>query len=122
MEISRSGNGAHFWLFFSEPIEASIARGLGAQLLTQTMRENARLAFSSYDRMFPNQDTIPKGGFGNLIALPFQKDAFKNGGSIFVDNEFKPYPDQWMYLSTVQRISRLQLDAMDYQGTCGNAR
>ncbi len=111
VEISRSGNGAHFWLFFSEPIEAPVARGLGSQLLTQSMRENARLAFSSYDRMFPNQDTVPKGGFGNLIALPFQKEAYKNGGSIFVDSAFIPYPDQWMYISTIQRISRAQIDA-----------
>ena len=111
VEISRSGNGAHLWLFFSEPIEASVARRLGSQLLTQSMRENARLAFSSYDRMFPNQETIPKGGFGNLIALPFQKESFKNGGSIFVNSAFEPYPDQWTYLSTIQKINRIRIDA-----------
>lgn len=78
-------------------------------LLTEAMRENARMQFSSYDRMFPNQDTMPKGGFGNLIALPFQREAFKNGGSIFVDESLHPYPDQWTYLSTIKRISLNQI-------------
>lgn len=111
VEISRSGNGAHFWLFFQETIEASTARNFGSLLLSQTMQENARLQFSSYDRMFPNQDTMPKGGFGNLIALPFQKEAYKHGGCIFVDETLTPYPDQWTFLSSVHRISHLQIEA-----------
>ena len=111
VEISRSGNGAHFWLFFTEPIEASLARSFGSLLLTQSMQENARLRFSSYDRMFPNQDTMPKGGFGNLIALPFQKEAYKNGGCVFVDENFLPYSDQWVFLSSVRRISRSQIES-----------
>ena len=110
VEISRSGNGAHFWLFFDEPIQASLARSFGSMLLTQSMQENARLKFSSYDRMFPNQDTMPKGGFGNLIALPFQREAYQNGGSIFVDESLTPYPDQWTFLSSIQRIGRSQIN------------
>jgi hypothetical protein len=80
IEISRSGNGAHLWFFFSASMEASLARTFGSLLLTLAMHENAQLSFSSYDRMFPNQDVMPKGGFGNLIALPFQKSAYQNGG------------------------------------------
>lgn len=75
------------------------------------MHENARLSFSSYDRMFPNQDVIPKGGFGNLIALPFQKSAYQNGGSIFVDDELKPFADQWAFLSSIRKICKAQLEA-----------
>lgn len=109
IEISRSGNGAHLWFFFETPIQAALARNFGSMLLTEAMRENARMQFSSYDRMFPNQDSMPKGGFGNLIALPFQREAFKNGGSIFVDESLHPYPDQWTYLSTIKRISLNQI-------------
>lgn len=109
VEVSRSGNGAHFWLFFSEEIEAALARSFASLLLTQSMQENARLQFSSYDRMFPNQDIMPKGGFGNLIALPFQKEAYQNGGCVFVDRSFTPYPDQWVFLSTLEKINRAQI-------------
>ena len=97
VEISRSGNGAHLWLFFEGPVPAALARNLGSLLLTQSMQANARLGFSSYDRMFPNQDTLPQGGFGNLIALPFQKSAYPNGGCLFVDEHFQAYPDQWAF-------------------------
>ena len=82
VEISRSGNGAHTWIFFSEPILASLARKLGSGILTRTM-ETSKLSFKSYDRFFPNQDTMPKGGFGNLVALPLQGNARKNGNSVF---------------------------------------
>ena len=70
VERSRSGNGAHVWIFFEETILAKVARKLGNILLTKTI-EKGTLDLSSYDRLFPNQDTMPKGGFGNLIALPF---------------------------------------------------
>lgn len=86
-------NGAHLWIFFSEPVEASSARLLGSILLTLAMKQHARLSFSSYDRMFPNQETMPKGGFGNLIALPLQPAAARQGGSLFVDAQWRPYPD-----------------------------
>ena len=76
VERSRSGNGAHVWIFFEESIPARIARKMGNILLTKTM-EKASLKLDSYDRILPNQDTMPKGGFGNLIALPFQGESSK---------------------------------------------
>ena len=112
VEISRSGNGAHLWIFFAEPVEAAKARQMGSALLTQAMKKHARLAFSSYDRMFPNQDTMPKGGFGNLIALPLQPAAARQGGSLFVDERWQPYPDQWVYLSGVQKLNAVQIDIL----------
>ncbi len=110
VEVSRSGNGAHLWVFFSDAVEAAKARALGSVLLTLAMREHARLSFKSYDRMFPNQDTMPKGGFGNLIALPLQVAAARHGGSLFVDDQLNPYADQWMFLSWVQKLSASQVD------------
>lgn len=91
-ERSRSGNGAHLWLFFFETVSAADARKIGSGLLTKAMEEHHELNFNSYDRMFPNQDVIPKGGFGNLIALPLQGKARKKENSVFVDEDFIPYP------------------------------
>src|SRR5208337_3954789 len=75
LERSRSGNGGHIWFFFEEAISASLARKLGSHVLTETMESRPEIGLGSYDRFFPNQDTMPKGGFGNLIALPLQKQA-----------------------------------------------
>lgn len=111
VERSRSGRGAHVWFFFSEPVSAADARRLGSGLLTHTMACRHELNFKSYDRLFPSQDTLPKGGFGNLIALPFQGQAQKNGNSLFVDEQFVPYLDQWEYLSTLPKITPDQLSA-----------
>lgn len=110
VERSRSGNGAHVWFFFERPVPAADARKLGSRLLTQTMMRRHELSFKSYDRLFPLQDTVPSGGFGNLIALPFQGQAQKDGNSLFVDEAFNPYPDQWAFLSTLPRITPEQLD------------
>lgn len=112
VEVSRSGNGAHLWIFFSEPIEAAKVRSLGSVILTLAMKQHARLSFHSYDRMFPNQDTMPKGGFGNLIALPLQVAAARNGGSLFVDEQMQPFADQWMYLSGIERLNEEQVDTL----------
>lgn len=104
LERSRSGNGAHLWLFFTEAIPATLARKLGAHLLTETMEHRAGIGLDSYDRFFPNQDTLPQGGFGNLIALPLQKQPRELGNSVFLDDDFESHPDQWAFLSTIRRI------------------
>lgn len=105
LERSRSGNGAHIWIFFDKPILASHARKMGAALLTETMDSCPEIGFESYDRFFPNQDTLPSGGFGNLIALPLQRFPRDQGNSLFLDNNFNPYQDQWMFLQSVPKMS-----------------
>jgi len=110
LERSRSGNGGHVWIFFSEAVPASSARNLGCYLVTRTMTRRHQLGMDSYDRLFPNQDTVPKGGFGNLIALPFQKVPGEKGNTLFLDENFKPYPDQWSYLASIKRVSPLILE------------
>jgi hypothetical protein len=112
IERSRSGNGAHVWLFFKEAIPAALARRLGAHILTETMERRPEVGLDSYDRSFPNQDTLPRGGFGNLIALPLQKQAREHGNSVFLDDEFVPCSDQWAFLSTVPRISRSRVETI----------
>ena len=99
VERSRSGNGAHAWFFFAEPVIANVARRMGCYLITETMSRRHELGIDSYDRLFPNQDTMPRGGFGNLIALPLQYDARKDGNTVFLDDEFKAHADQWAYLA-----------------------
>jgi len=111
LERSRSGNGAHFWFFFAEAIPAVNARRLGTHLLTEAMEARPEIGLASYDRMFPNQDTLPKGGFGNLIALPLQKEARMAGNSVFLDEDFEPYPDQWTYLGSLAKIERREVTA-----------
>jgi superfamily II DNA or RNA helicase len=105
LERSRSGNGGHVWTFFSEPIPAKLARQLGAFMLTQSMEFRPEIGFDSYDRFFPSQDTLPKGGFGNLIVLPLQRRPREKGNSLFVDPNCNPYPDQWRFLSHIQRMN-----------------
>jgi superfamily II DNA or RNA helicase len=105
IERSRSGNGAHAWIFFKENISASLARRMGSSLVTKTMSKRYKLSMKSYDRLFPNQDTLPKGGFGNLIALPFQKEAMKRGNSLFIDENCTPYADQWKFLSAIEKMA-----------------
>jgi superfamily II DNA or RNA helicase len=104
IERSRSGNGAHAWLFFAAPISANIARRVGCYLLTETMTRRHELSMESYDRLFPNQDTMPRGGFGNLIALPLQHEPRQRGNSVFVDDQFEPFADQWAFLASLERI------------------
>ena len=105
LERSRSGNGGHVWIFFAEPVPARTARQLGAALITETMENRPEIGFTSYDRFFPSQDTMPLGGFGNLIALPLQRKARENGNSVFIDDDLRPHDDQWAYLSSLPRIS-----------------
>jgi superfamily II DNA or RNA helicase len=105
IERSRSGNGAHAWFFFAEPITASTARTFGCYFITETMSNRHQLSMESYDRLFPSQDTLPKGGFGNLIAMPLQHNPRQNGNTLFVDENFAPFEDQWVFLSSMQRIA-----------------
>ena len=104
LERSRSGNGGHVWIFFDRAVPAITACKLGCVILTQTMERRHQLGLDSYDRFFPNQDTMPKGGFGNLIALPLQAAPRKIGNSVFIDSDFRPYPEQWGFLSTLERM------------------
>jgi len=112
VERSRSGSGAHAWFFFSEPVVAAVTRIMGCYLITETMSRRHQLSMDSYDRLFPSQDTMPRGGFGNLIALPLQWEPRKQGNSVFVDESFIPYPDQWSYLSSLRRLSPQKVQAI----------
>ncbi len=112
IEISRSGNGAHLWIFFDDMVPASEARLLGFGLLDKAMEVYPNLSFDSYDRLFPNQDILPEGGFGNLIALPLQREARQAGNSSFVDKELNVIEDQWQYLSQIKKLSRHELNQL----------
>ena len=112
LERSRSGKGGHIWIFFERPMPATIARKLGALLLTRTMERRHQLGLDSYDRFFPNQDTMPKGGFGNLIALPLQKGPRSEHHTEFLDADLQPYPDQWAYLSSIRRMTQPEAERL----------
>jgi hypothetical protein len=112
LERSRSGNGAHAWIFFERALPATTARKLGCAILTRTMERRHQLGLDSYDRLFPNQDTTPKGGCGNLIALPLQFMPRRSGNSVFVDAELRPYHDQWEFLSSILRLSGAATDVI----------
>ena len=105
LERSRSGNGAHAWLFFGEPVPARLARRLGTLLLARALDRRPLISFRSFDRFFPNQDFLPKGGFGNLIALPLQKTPRERGNSVFLVSDTEPAADQWEYLARIRRLS-----------------
>ena len=112
IERSRSGNGAHVWIFFEEPLPAFKARRLGNAILTEAMNRDGRMSFNSYDRFFPNQDRLPEGGFGNLVALPLQGQARKNLNSVFVDDDFLAYKDQWIFLYNIKKLREDDVDKL----------
>ena len=112
LERSRSGQGAHVWIFFEQAIDAKLARQLGFYLLDKAMKIHGALSFESYDRLFPNQDILPVGGIGNLIALPLQKQARASGNSMFVDLSFTPYSDQWSILRSMERLSVAKIETL----------
>jgi hypothetical protein len=112
LERSRSGNGAHVWVFFEKPIPASLVRNLGTYILTRTMEHRHQIGLDSYDRIFPNQNTLPKGGFGNLIALPLQRVPRNKNNSVFLNEEFELYPDQWFFLSTLRKMQFSEVEAI----------
>lgn len=112
IERSRSGNGAHVWIFFEAPLPASKARRLGNAILTEAMTHNGQMSFNSYDRFFPNQDYLLEGGFGNLVALPLQGQARRKQNSVFVDNDFLVYKDQWAFLYNLKKIQESTIDQL----------
>ncbi len=112
LERSRSGNGAHVWILFAEPVQAALARKLASAVLTRTMERRYAVGLDSYDRLFPSQDTMPKGGFGNLIALPLQHGPRDIGNSVFVDEQLRPYDDQWAFLSSIKRLTIADTQAL----------
>ena len=119
VERSRSGNGAHVWFFFSAPVAASTARKMGCHLITETMARRHELSMDSYDRLFPSQDTMPRGGFGNLIALPLQHGPRQEGNSVFLDDDFVALPDdqQWAFLASVERIAPMMVERIASDAT-----
>ena len=112
LERSRSGNGGHVWMFFASPVQAALARKLASAVLTRTMERRYAMGLDSYDRLFPSQDTMPKGGFGNLIALPLQHGPREQGNSVFVDDQLRPYDDQWAFLSSIKRLTPDEAQAL----------
>ena len=119
LEISRSGRGAHAWVFFDGRVSARDARRLGTAVISHTCARTRQLELASYDRLFPNQDTMPKGGFGNLIALPLQKHARENGFSVFVDASLRPYQDQWAFLASIEPMAPHDIEATILRATGG---
>ena len=110
LEVSRSGTGAHVWIFFTSAVPAAQARQLGAGLLREAMTLSGRLSLASYDRLFPSQDLLPAGGIGNLIAAPLQGRRRRTGTTVFLDlASLEPVPDQWSYLSALPRLTPAEL-------------
>jgi hypothetical protein len=112
LERSRSGEGAHVWMFFAGPVAASAARRIGAYLLREAMTVRAEIDLASYDRLFPAQDFMPKGSFGNLIALPLQGACRRRGTTVFLDPSLRPFDDQWAFLSALGRSSPEAVESM----------
>ena len=119
LEISRSGQGAHAWVFFASKVSARDARRLGTAIISYTCARTRQLKLESYDRLFPNQDTMPKGGFGNLIALPLQKKPRENGFSVFVDAQLQPYSDQWAFLASITLLAGHDIEPTILRATGG---
>jgi superfamily II DNA or RNA helicase len=105
VELSKSGRGAHVWVFFAGPVAGATARLVGTSLLHDAMMLRGTMDLHSYDRLFPNQDVLPDGGFGNLIAAPLQRKRRHHGLTVFLDlGTLEPYEDQWDFLSTLDRL------------------
>jgi len=119
LEVSRSGNGAHAWIFFAGAVLARDARRLGTALISHTCSRTRQLNLGSYDRLFPNQDTLPRGGFGNLIALPLQKKPRESGFSVFVDDDWLPHADQWKFLASIVQMPPHEIESAILRATGG---
>src|SRR5450755_4659380 len=110
LEVSRSGTGAHAWMFFAAPVPAAEARQVGTGLLREAIALRGRMDLSSYDRLFPSQAVLQAGGLGNLIAAPLQGQCRRRGATVFLDlATLEPHEDQWAYLSSVARLSPREL-------------
>jgi hypothetical protein len=124
LERSRSGKGGHVWIFFEHPVAASMARRLGSFLLTKAMEKRHQVGLDSYDRLFPSQDTMPKGGFGNLIALPLQKDPRSRGNSTFINDNGNLFEYPWVVLAQVKKTDEMLvhrlLDSVGFHGEVGD--
>ncbi|MEZ5085909.1 MAG: DEAD/DEAH box helicase family protein [Tessaracoccus sp.] len=117
LELSQSGRGAHVWTLFSGPVPAATARAIGTGLVHEAMTLRGSMDLRSYDRLFPNQDVMPDGGFGNLIAAPLQGQRRLDGLTVFLDlATLEPYPDQWQYLSTLDRMTPAEAERMARSG------
>ncbi len=112
IERSRSGQSGRVWIFFSEPIPATLARKLGFHALSATMERCPEIGLDSYDRFFPDQDTLPRTGFGSVLALPLQKRPRRFGNSVFVDENLDPFEDQWAFLSRMPRMNRSEVERL----------
>ena len=121
IERSRSGNGGHAWIFFARPVPAVLARRLGTLIVARASSFHQGMKLSTYDRFFPNQDMCPKGGFGNLIALPLQQEPRKSGHTLFLDDNFEPVSDQWVYLASLPKIDLAELQLI-LETSCGHKK
>lgn len=110
IELSQSGNGCHIWFFFVEAIQAKLVRQFGLRLLKYAMLNQPKITFESYDRMFPNQDELSYGGFGNLIALPLQGSKVKKGTSRFIDENSRLIEDIWGTLEATPKLNQKQIE------------
>src|SRR5258708_7336662 len=106
LEVSRSGTGAHAWIFFTAPVPAEAARRLGTGLLREAISLRGKMSLASYDRLFPSQDTLPASGVGNLIAAPLYGKSRRDGATVFLDTAaMEPHEDQGGFLSTLGRLT-----------------
>ncbi|HUC88317.1 MAG TPA: DEAD/DEAH box helicase family protein [Candidatus Binatia bacterium] len=120
IERSRSGNGGHVWIFFEAKYPCHKSRAFGLEVARRALGLSVFDREASFDRLFPNQDAISKGGFGNLIALPFQDDSARNGNTVFIDPvTTEPYEDQFSILKSIKRHSNAELEAAYYLATSG---
>jgi superfamily II DNA or RNA helicase len=117
LEVSRSGIGAHVWIFFTGPVPAATARALGSGLLREAIALRGRMSLTAYDRLFPSQDVLPaSGGVGNLIAAPLQGRIRRQGATVFLDlATLEPHDDQWSFLASVHRLSPRDVDRLARQ-------
>lgn len=113
LELSRSGIGAHVWIFFTGPVRAATARQLGTALVREAIAVRGRMDLRCYDRLFPSQDVLPGQGPGNLLAAPLHGKSRKLGTTVFLDlSTLEPFEDQWDYLSTLERLTPKQVSKL----------